>query len=103
MILSDAADDKLADVISDALTTLKEKSGVYSFNISIVLKPLIKTPEVWDHLPIITRIVDRGRLTEKTADVSAMEFYGQSIIASNPYDVFNNLKTAMVKGEPTHT
>ena len=103
MILSDAADDKLADVISDALTTLKEKSGVYSFNISIVLKPLIKTPEVWDHLPIITRIVDRGRLTEKTADVSAMEFYGQSIIASNPYDVFNNLKTSMVKGEPAHS
>ena len=54
-----------------------------------------KTPEIWDHMPVVVRIVDRGKLTSKTADVSAMELYAQSIIESNPYVVFDEISKAL--------
>lgn len=95
MILANDINTNLADLISDSLTTLKEELGVASFNLSLIFKPLLKTPEVWDHMPIIVRIVDRGKLTEKTADVGPMELYGQSIIESNPYVVHEKLRKSI--------
>jgi len=94
MIVNHGLNDNLADVVSDTLTTLKEKLAVSSFNLSIILPPLSETPEVWDHMPIIVRIVDRGKLSAKTADVGAMELYAQSIIETNPYIVIKELKSA---------
>lgn len=97
MILSDKFNDNLADVVSDILTTLKEKLAMVSFNLSIILPPMQKTEEVWEHMPVIVRIVDRGGLTNKTADIGAMELYAQSIIGTNPYEVCEEFKKALLK------
>ena len=95
MILAEKADDNLYNVISDSLNTMKECLGVSSFNVSIIFSPLGDTSEVWDHMPIVVRIVDRGRLNNKTTDVGPMELYAQSIIGSNPYTVFSEIKSAL--------
>jgi hypothetical protein len=55
-----------------------------------------KTPEVWDHMPVIVRIVDRGSLSNKTADVGSMDLFAQSVIGSNPYNVMRELKKKLL-------
>ncbi len=97
LLISNKFDDNLATVVSDVLTTLKEKMAVASFNLSIILPPMEETAEVWDHMPIIVRIVDRGKLTTQTADVGVMELYAQSIIETSPYEVYKELKSALLK------
>ncbi len=92
MIFGTSLNKALADVVSDTLNTMKERLGVSSFNLSIVLPPLSKTLEVWEHMPIVVRIVDRGSLSAKTADIGSMELYAQSVIGSNPYLVFDSIK-----------
>ena len=97
MILADKPSDDLYRVISDVLNMMKEKLAVSSFNVSAVFPPLGETPEVWSHMPVIVRIVDRGKLNDKTVDVGPMELYAQSIIGSNPYAVFSELKKGLQK------
>ncbi len=97
LILSDGFDTDLAFTISDLLTSLKETLGVVSFNLASILPPTRKTPEIWDHVPVVTRIVDRGKLTSKTADIGAMELYGQSVIETSPYTVFSKLQNSLTK------
>ncbi|PIR42868.1 hypothetical protein CO058_02215 [candidate division WWE3 bacterium CG_4_9_14_0_2_um_filter_35_11] len=92
MIFGMGLNKELADVVSDTLNTMKERLGVSSFNLSIILPPLSKTAEVWEHMPIIVRIVDRGSLSAKTSDIGSMELYAQSVIGSNPYLVFDAIK-----------
>ena len=92
MIFGSGLNKELADVVSDTLNTIKEKLGVSSFNLSIIMPPLSKTTEVWEHMPVVVRIVDRGLLSVKTADIGSMELYAQSVIGSNPYLVFDALK-----------
>ena len=91
VILSPAFDEELSIVLSDVLNSMKETLGVVSFNVATILYPLAKTPEVWEHMPIVTRIVDRGKLTTKTADFGSMELYGQSVIETDPYLVYDKI------------
>lgn len=97
MLTSDNFDDNLANVLGTVLNTMKEKLGVFTFNVGIILKPMADTPEVWDHMPVIVRIVDRGNLSSKTADIGSMELFAQSVIGSNPYTVIDELKKELLK------
>lgn len=97
MLTSKAFDDNLAEVLGEILKTLKENMGVFTFNVGIVIPPMEKTPEVWDHMPVVVRIVDRGNLSSKTADIGAMELFAQSIVGSNPYSVVTQLKKELLK------
>lgn len=96
MLLSTSFDDELADMVNDILCIYKDKLGVVSFNLIIILPPLTKTYEFWTHMPIIVKIVDRGSLTNKTTDMGSMEMYAQSIIGSNPYYVMDKLRAGLV-------
>jgi hypothetical protein len=55
---------------------------------------LAETPENWDGFPFIARIVDRGQLAVKTSDVGAMEFFAQSVVATDPFRVADALRVA---------
>lgn len=90
-------DDNLANALGGVLRSLKENMGVFTFNVGVILRPLMKTPEVWDHMPVIVRVVDRGNLSSKTADIGAMELFAQSVVGSNPYHVIRELKKGMLK------
>lgn len=94
-IYAPSFDDNLADILSDIITTYKETLGVLSFNLIVILPPMTKTLEAWNHMPIIAKIVDRGSLTNKTADVGVMELYAQSVVGTNPYLVIEKLKSAL--------
>jgi hypothetical protein len=84
------ADLKLA--IYRLLNTFVERLGVQSFNLGLYLPPLIDTPETWDGFPLLARVVDRGKLRHKTSDVGAMEFFAQSVVATDPFHVTDALQ-----------
>ena len=46
---------------------------------------------------LLERIVERGKLNDKTVDVGPMELYAQSIIGTNPYVVFDEIKKSLQK------
>ena len=70
------------------LDTYREM-GVESFNVGVYMEPL---DAEWK-MPIVIRVVDRGSLSSKTVDIGGMElFAGTTIIASDPYKVFEKLK-----------
>ena len=97
MIMADNFDDELADRISDVLNVYKEKLEMLSFNLSIILPPMEKTPEVWEHVQVIVRIVDRGKLSVRSTDFASMELYCESVIESNQYVVIEEIKKALLR------
>jgi len=77
-----------ADSIHKVLKSYK-KMGVQSFNVGIYLSPLDNS---WK-IPIIVRIIDRGKLSTKTTDFGGMEvFAGTSVVETDPYKVFKKIK-----------
>jgi len=70
------------------------KMGVSSFNLGSVFPPLDKQ-EKWTKFPVVTRILDRGQLSNKTSDIGGMELYGANVVASDPYKVFKKIKSSL--------
>ena len=65
------------------------KMGVQSFNLAVYLQPLDKH---WK-MPVIVRIIDRGKLSANTTDIAGMEiFSGTNVIETDPYKVLNFVK-----------
>ncbi|MBC8495864.1 hypothetical protein H8D36_06940 [archaeon] len=65
------------------------KMGVQSFNLGVYLQPL---DNHWQ-LPVIIRIIDRGKLSVNTTDIGGMElFAGTNVIESDPYKIINFVK-----------
>ena len=84
--------NKVIDAVPviNALLTYYSKIGVDSFNLVFLLPPLTKEVE-WD-MPIIARILDRGRLSNKIADIGAMELYACSVVSNDPFKLMEGLK-----------
>jgi hypothetical protein len=69
-----------------------DKLDVDSFNVGIQI-PAIKKNSYWKKMPVIISILDRGSLSNQTADIGAMELYaGDNVIESDPYRIFRELK-----------
>jgi hypothetical protein len=85
----------LKDCIYDALVCFRERLGVTSFNLVIYTPPWSETPESWEGVPVIVRIVDRGDPSSRTADIGAMELYAASVVSSDPFIVARTLKEHM--------
>ena len=69
------------------------KLGVESFNFSLALPPLRRV-KGWEEFPYLARLVDRGKLEEKTSDIGGMELYAASIVSSDPFQLAEKLKAA---------
>ena len=87
----------LSESIYLVLRTLIDNIGVQSFNLIVYLQPLDKVEENWSHMPILVRIVDRGPLSSKTADIGGMELYAQTVVETNPYSVIKAVKDKIDK------
>ncbi|MBF6590931.1 MAG: hypothetical protein IVW57_10445 [Ktedonobacterales bacterium] len=72
----------LAGVLEAALGQL----GVTAFNVAVFGPPLGLAAE-WVGFPLVARFVDRGDPLSPVADVAALELFGSSVIASDPFDV----------------
>lgn len=91
----------LKNAVPKILTCFYTKLGVRSFNLALICSPSAifdgldeKEKSRWEDFPIIVRIVDRGDLTNRTADFGAMELYASSVVSSDPFAVARELKNA---------
>lgn len=93
-LIADAVGPDLADGIYRVLHCYTRQLGVTTFNVVLYLPPLAPVAEDWTGFPVIARIVDRGALHNKTADMGAMELYASSVVASDPFRLIEYLRPA---------
>jgi galactose-1-phosphate uridylyltransferase len=93
LIISQELDGEFISALYHVLDTFCQQLGVHSFNLAVYQPPLAATPESWDHFPVIARIVDRGDLYSRTTDIAAMEIFGQSVVATDPFRLVAALST----------
>jgi len=92
MIVGAHLDGDLKSALYRVLRAFVERLGVQSFNVGLYQPPLVEVAEDWAGFPHIFRIIDRGNLQSKTSDVGAMEFYAQSVVATDPFRVADALR-----------
>ena len=87
----------LADALTPTLLVALRDLDVRSFNVAAYGPPLA-TPQPggdsWSGFPLIARFVDRGNPLSPTVDVAALELFGSSVIASDPFDVARSLRAS---------
>jgi galactose-1-phosphate uridylyltransferase len=86
-IIAHELDRDLVAAIYFVLRTFIREFGTQSFNLALYQRPLAATPEPWEDFPTIVRLIDRGKLQDKTSDLGAMELFAQSVVASDPFQV----------------
>jgi hypothetical protein len=97
--------DDTIHAISVALQAYRASLGVQSFNLALFQRPIdvaetthpmdgSKGWEDWEGFPAMVRIVDRGDLSVRAADVGCMELYASSVVSSDPFDVATALALA---------
>jgi len=69
--------------------------GVKSFNL-ITIFPTLK--DISWHLPVLTRILDRGALENQISDIGGMELYSASIVSSDPFFLIKEIKKRIACG-----
>src|SRR5262249_43593865 len=65
--------------------------GGSAFNVAVFWPP-VAAPREWKDFPLVARFVDRGNPLSTTADVAALELFGSSVVASDPFDVARSLR-----------
>ncbi len=87
--------ETLAEPLAAALEVMLHTLGVRAFNVAIFGPPLPGDPRAadWAGFPLVTRFVDRGNPLAPTSDIAALELFGSSVIASDPFDVARSLRT----------
>ncbi|KYH39280.1 MAG: hypothetical protein AYL30_000280 [Candidatus Hecatellales archaeon B24] len=90
ILLADKADTRLFEAVYRVFKVYR-RLGVSSFNLSLVPPPMASV-RGWQGFPVIARMVDRGNLEERTSDMGGMELYAASIIASDPFQLAEELK-----------
>lgn len=85
----------LADTLMPTIRAALDDMGVRSFNV-VAYGPPLATPQPaslsWSGFPLIARFVDRGNPLSSTVDVAALELFGSSVIASDPFEVARTLR-----------
>jgi hypothetical protein len=86
--------ESLARPLAAALEVMLRTLGVRAFNIAIFGPPLPGDPRAaeWAGFPLVARFVDRGNPLAPTSDIAALELFGSSVIASDPFDVARSLR-----------
>ncbi len=93
-LLADAVGPALGDAIYRVLDCYVNQLGVTCFNVVLYVPPLAPVPEDWSGFPVVARIVDRGALHNKTADMGAMELYASSVVSGDPFKLVSYLRAA---------
>ncbi len=91
LLIGERLDRDMTDALYRVLDTFVNRLGVQSFNVALYLRPIDAVQEDWSDFRPVFRVVDRGELANRTADVGAMELYGSSVISSDPFRVIEAL------------
>jgi len=89
-------DGTFQDQVYEVLACFRDRMHVTAFNVGIATPPLSTTPESWEGLPVIARIVDRGYPWDGSSDFGTMELFAASVISSDPFQVARELRRAAV-------
>ena len=81
----------LAQPLARLLDVALREWGVRAFNVAVFGPPLDAQPG-WEDFPLVARFVDRGDPLSTTADIAALELFGSSVIASDPFDIARSLR-----------
>src|SRR5579872_1137393 len=85
----------LAEPLAVTLRAALDTLGVRSFNLA-VFGPPFSAPgaqsDNWDDFPLVARFVDRGNPLSSTSDIGALELFGSSVIATDPFDLARTLR-----------
>jgi len=86
--------ETLAQPLAAGLEVMLHTLGVRAFNVAIFGPPLPGDPRAdeWAGFPLVARFVDRGNPLAPTSDIAALELFGSSVIASDPFDVARSLR-----------
>lgn len=103
-IIGPELDKRMMGAIFKAANCLVKDFGVNSFNLGVMLPPMDAgkskkgaadsiSADDWKGFPVIARILDRGKLSNRTADIGGMEmFAGSKVIETDPGQVIEKLK-----------
>jgi hypothetical protein len=92
----DERDPAFSAAVAATLIAYRDTLGVRAFNLALWRPPL--DASVDDHeLPIMVRLVDRGRPFERPSDIGAMELYGSPIVSSDPFVLADRMRTALAQ------
>lgn len=94
-VIADRIGPAFVHGIYGALRAYVQHLGVRSFNLALLWHPIDSVPEDWTGFPVIARMVDRGPLHSKMSDVGAMEFFGSSVVSSDPFRVADALRQSL--------
>jgi hypothetical protein len=94
ILLAPQLDDDMKWAIYKVLRAFIDTLEVRSFNLALHMRPIDGVPEDWKGFPAQVRIVDRGDPHDKPSDLGAMDLYGSSVIASDPFRVAEALARA---------
>ena len=87
-------DTSLAAAIAGVISAYRRR-GVVSYNLALLVPPLIADGNDWRRFPPHARLVDRGDPANKTSDIGGMELYAASVVAADPF----LLAEALASGE----
>lgn len=86
----DERDGEFTAAVARALVALRDRLGVRAFNLAL-WRPPLGSPDGWEDVPPIVRVVDRGDPFARSSDIGAMELYGTPIVGTDPYEVIAGL------------
>ncbi len=95
LLIASTVDTSLKDRLYELLVCYRDRLGVEAFNLALYQPPLGRDLEGWHGFPAVVRLVDRGPLGERTSDIGAMELYGASVVAADPFVLARTLAEAL--------
>lgn len=90
---ADAAWQDLVDELGRLITGYR-RLGVLAFDLAVFGPPIGANDgdATWEGFPTVARLVDRGDPLAEAADVAAMELFGSSVIAHDPFALARALR-----------
>jgi hypothetical protein len=99
MLLAPGLNNSFKERLYEILACFRDCMNVTAFNVGIAVPPFNSHPKGWEDFPIVARIVDRGYPWDGSSDFGTMELYAASIISSDPFQVAQELKKALIKSK----
>jgi hypothetical protein len=92
-----ASDDAFVGFARDIARTVEglRQLGVTAFNLAVFGPPLASGGPAWEDFPAMARLVDRGDPLSATADMAALELFGSSVVAHDPFVVARALRASL--------
>ncbi|RNF08940.1 uncharacterized protein Tco025E_07063 [Trypanosoma conorhini] len=98
VLSKDPEDPSFARAVALALMTLRDAAGVHSFSFAISYPPLDTSNNYsLGKIPAIFRVIDRGSALDPRSDTGALEYFGSTYIAADPYAIIPHLTAAVYR------